>query len=298
MLDWLPSEDLVPWRLMAADFLVGVAIVAIAYLVGARLAARPPASVLVGGRWARLVVACSLAGLVILIGRGAYGPPLRLALTAVGDRPAQRFADRVARSPELRAWYARRTAELRASGESEDMIPRTLSYERSELRRNGFSRLSDAQLKLRTDLLARAFSGGRGIWRCTSILGGDEDGVACAMGRDRAASEAWFQLIFQAMVADAQGFPPRRRVSDEGRKLVRADLSPRTGPAGLGPAFRHTPTESGSNLLLDRCDRERSLYATVSGWDGPRRAAADLLLATVDSYLTGELVEADGEPVE
>ena len=46
-----------------------------------------------------------------------------------------------------------------------------------------------------------------------------------------------------------------------------------------------------------RCDREKHLYARVSGWDGPRRAAADLLLATADSYLTGDF-DKEGEPVE
>lgn len=288
MLDlFLLPEAWFPWRLRAADLLVGTLIAMAGYLIASRLAARWPAHVLVGRRIVRLVSALLLASLVVLAGRRLYGPPIRLALTVPVDRPAQRFADRVARSPEIRAWYARRTAELRANGESEDMLPRTLAYERSELQRNGFARLSDEQLKLRTDLLAGTFSRFDGSGTRHSLFVGIEGAIPCLLPDfNRVASEAWFQLVFAAMVAEVQGTPPSRRVSDQEKRQFLAEVAPARGGLVL-PDF-HTPTESGSGEMRRRCERESGLYKKVSGWDGPRRARADLVLATADSFVTDE----------
>jgi hypothetical protein len=292
---FLLPEEWFPWRLRAADLLVGILIAVATYLVASRLAARRPAHVLVGRRIVRLVSALLLAGLVVLAGRRVYGPPIRLALTAPVDRPAQRFADRFARSPEIQAWYARRTAELRASGESEDMLPRTLSYERSELLRNGFLRLSDEQLKLRTDLLAGTFSRFDGSGTRNSRFVGFEGAIPCLLPDfNRVVGEAWFQLVFAAMVAEAQGTSPSRLVSDEERHQFLAEVAPSQAGLVRGPDF-HTPTESGIGEMRRRCARERGLYKQVSGWDGPRRARADRVLATADSFLTDQFDKHDDE---
>ena len=297
MLEVLPGEDLVPWRLPAADLLVGtLAVVAFGFLL--RRAVRDPANLLVGRRAVRFVAALLFAALVVLAGRRFYGPPIRLLLTAPVDRPTQRFSDRVARSPELRAWYARRAAALRAAGEADDMVPRSLAGERAELIRFGFARLNDAQLKTRTDLLARTLARASD-WTCISILTGDETAVPNVLSRfDGAAADTWGQLVLDAMVAQAQGAPPSRRLTRDERRPIVAEL-PGRGAHGInGRSFEsfRTPTESGSERMRDRCDRERRLYAEVSGWDGPRRTQADLLLATADAYLMGDFDEQGAEP--
>jgi hypothetical protein len=298
MLDLIPPEELVPWRLPVADLLVGAVAAVIAFQILGRFTRRRSANVLTGGRRGRACFALGFAGLVVLLGRGLYGPPIRLLLTAPNDRPAQRFADRVARSPDLRAWYARRSAELRAGGETDEMLPRTLAYERSELRRNGFARLSDAQLKQRTEWLARALARAKGTWACGPILVGGEDDVARVLvSFDRVAGEAWYQLTFDAMVAEARNNPPARSVPPEDRARIVAELAPPPGRLGLARSSFYTPTESGSHLMRARCDREKDLYERVSRWDGPLRAAADLLLATADSYMTGDF-RKEGESVE
>lgn len=293
MLELLPREDLVAWRLVAADLIVGLAVAGASYLVAGRLAARGLRSPLVRRRPVRAAAAVVYAAAIVLAGRHTYGPLVRLALTAPGDRPVQRFADRVARSPEVRAWYARRTAALRGQGEGDDMVSR-LAYERAELPRDGFARLDDARLKQRTDLLARAFTHANGRWTCTSILTGDEDEVPRVLSRvDRAAAEAWYQLIFDAMMAEIRGAPSPWRVTGDQRAAVLAALAPKSGTS-LPADFLYPPTESGSQILRQRCDRERWLYTTVAAWTGPRRALADRLLATADALLTGDLADEDG----
>jgi len=281
----------VPWRILAADVLMGGAAALFGLWLFHRLAARVPidrgpAKRLVRHGWVILVV-------VVLLNRRLYGPPIRLLLTAKLDRPAQRFADRVARSPELREWARRRTAALRASGETDEMLPRSLTGERSELARDGVGRLADPQLRLRTSILAEAFAHADRLWPCTTLVAGDERAVPEVLRQLPATSEAWFGLIYEAMIAEARASPPRRRLTDEQRAVVLADLRQSNRPARH--PFEGRPTESGSNRMRARCARERALYAAVNTWDGPRRAAADLLLATADSRLAGELDRPDDE---
>jgi hypothetical protein len=280
------SEDLVPWRLFAADVLMGGTAALLGYWVFHWLAARSRTNAGGAQRFVRHAWIILVVG--VLLSRHLYGPPLRLLLTSKRDRPAQRFADRVARSAEIRAWYERRTAELRAGGESEEMVPRTLGYERSELVRNGLQRLGDAQLRLRTDLLAQAFANVEQYWPCATILVGGERAIPDVLARFQpAAGDAWFDLIYDAMIAEVRASPPQRRLTDEQKTVVLADIGSSARPRRH--LFDRAPRESGSGDMLERCARERQLYATVNAWEGPRRAAADLLLTTADSFVVGDL---------
>ena len=287
MLDLLPPEDWVPWRLIAADVLVGGAVAFVGYRIFRSIAARPEAS----SPTRRWFVRRAWTGLVVgaLLCRGFYGPPIRLLLTAKCDRPAQRFADQFASSPEIRAWQARRTTELKAQGESEEMIPRTLAYERSELVRNGFPRLDDARLALRTDLLARALATADRR-TCAWILTGTARDIENALGRlTPPARGAWFDLAFDATLAEIHGDPPPVNLGDDEKRATLADLRATRLWKGLRALQMTRPSESQSSWQLQRCEREQLLYSTVSAWRGPRRAAADRLLASLDADLTGEL---------
>src|SRR5436190_20946267 len=102
MFDLIPPEELVPWRLPVADLLVGAVAAVIAFQILGRFTPRRTANVLVGGRLVRACFALVFAGSVVLLGRGLYGPPIRLLLTAPKDRSAQPFADRLRRSRDLR----------------------------------------------------------------------------------------------------------------------------------------------------------------------------------------------------
>jgi hypothetical protein len=125
-------------------------------------------------------------------------------------------------------------------------------------------------------------------WPCAAILVGGERAVPDVLARFQpAAGEAWFDLIYDAMIAEVRASPPQRGLPDEQKTVVLADLGSSARPRRH--LFHRAPRESGSGDMLERCARERQLYATVNAWEGPRRAAADLLLTTADSFLVGDL---------
>ena len=287
MLDFLPTEPFIPWRILAADVIVGLTVALLGRRICRWLAARTGAGP-TGRGW---IIRQAWVGLVggVLLCRGFYGPPVRMLLTAPHNRPAQRFADRLASSRELRAWEVRRTAALRADGETDDTLPKELAYERSELAREGVRRLDDGRLARRTELVARALAP-LDSRACESILTGPPIEMENALARlTPPIRGAWFDLIFDATLAEIRGTPPPRQLSDAETAASLTDLRAAQVPPGLRAMPAIPTSESQSAWQLERCARERRLYATVSTWQGPDRATADRVLASLDADLTGEL---------
>jgi hypothetical protein len=245
LLDFIPSEQLLPFRLVLADVVVGIVLALVGRQIMQRLAAKTPLSAVSRGRLARYGwLAFALSALPF---RGLYGPPLRMLMTASGDRPAQRFADRVETSVEIRAWTAQRMNELRAAGQS-DLLARMLA---------------DADRRMCVWIMH------------ASALDLEYFGLQRLDVRDR---DAWYDLVYQASIAEARGSPPLQRPTEERVAALLRSI----GQAVFrdeGPA----PRESDRPEQLRLCAREKALYLAVSTWHGPPRYEADRVLAALDA---------------
>jgi hypothetical protein len=144
----------------------------------------------------------------VLLLRGFYGPPIRLLLTAEHDRCRQRLADRLASSPEARAWKALHTIEWLVKGVPESEIPRFLHRDLLRLGEDGIRRLDDARLLFRMDAIAQGFANaekngcGSDGWRFLDVL----------WRVNPHARDVWFDMLFDAIVAEILDGPPCERL--------------------------------------------------------------------------------------
>ncbi len=191
------------WVLAFAD-VVAVAIVGLpAFLLILRYAS-PKTAVGSALRMVGWVAPC----LVALQFRGDYGPAFRLALMRPGNRPARRFADRIERSAEIRAYRERSGApDFRWISEQGGLRPPR--FNAIHMAQRGFLRLSDGELVLRNSIMSRAI---RGDAVCVDVM------VLGANAVDEAIlalppniQERWFALNFTAVLAEVRGTPPIRQ---------------------------------------------------------------------------------------
>jgi len=203
----------------------------------------------------------------VLFLRGFYGPPIRLLLTAEHDRCRQRLVDRLDRSPAARAWKALHTIEWLVKGVPESEIPRFLYGDLVRLGEDGMRRLDDARLLFRLDAIAQGFANaekngcGSDGWRFLDVL----------WRVNPHARDVWFDMLFDAIVAEILEEPAVREVSEEDRAEILATLR----PARLQRVL-DGHDESPRQLL---CREVESLYAIASALQGARRVAAARLLA-------------------
>ena len=265
MLSLAPTEDVLPWRIVAADVLVVGVVAFLGYLVFRWLASR--LKVGTGRRqWALRHAWVGLAASVLLL-RGFYGPPIRLLLTAESERCRQRLADRLDSSPAARAWKALHTIEWLVKGVSESEIPRFLNGDLMRLGEDGIRRLDDARLLFRMDAIAQGFAN-------AEKNGCGADGWHFLDGLWRVnphAREVWFDMLFDAIIAEILERPAVREVSEEDRAEILATLRPARLQRVL---VGHD--ESPRQLL---CREVESLYAIASELKGAHRVAAARFLA-------------------
>ena len=262
--DLFPTEEVLPWRLVAADvFVVGV-VALLSFWVFRWMASRwkvgkGPRKWILRHAW------IALASSVLAL-RGFYGPPIRLLLTAKYDRCRQRLADRLASSPEARAWKALHTIEWLLKGVPEAKIPRFLARDLLALGEDGIQRLGDKHLLFRMEAIAQGFAN-------SEKNGCDSDGwsfVDVLWRVNPQAREVWFNMIFDAITAEIVESPPVQDVSEKERTEILATLS----SARRQPTFRDD--ESPRQL---RCREVEQLYAMANALKGARRVAAARLLA-------------------
>ena len=265
VLDLFPTEEVLPWRIVAADVLV-VGVVALLGFWGFRwLASR--LKVETGPRkWILQHAWIGLAASVLLV-RELYGPPIRLLLTAKYDRCGQRLADRLASSPEARAWTALHTIEWLVKGAPEAKIPGFLYRDLLGLGEDGVQRLDDKHLLFRMEAIAQGFANSE-----KNGCGSDGWGFLDVLWRvNPQARDLWFDMIFDAIVAEIIERHPVRDVSEEERAEILAALSPaRLQPILVG--HDEPPRQV-------RCREVENLYAMASALKGARRVAAARLLA-------------------
>ena len=265
MLSLAPTEDVLPWRIVAADVLVVGVVACLGYLATRWLASR-----LKGGKgprqWILRHAWVGLAASMLLL-REFYGPPIRLLLTAESERCRQRLVDRLDSSPAARAWKALHTIEWLVKGVPQAEIPRFLYGDLMKLGEDGIRRLDDARLLFRMDAIAQGFAQaekngcGSDGWRFLDVL----------WRVNPRAREVWFDMLFDAIVAEILERPAVREVSEEERAEILATLRPaRLQRVIVGH------DESPRQLL---CREVESLYTLASTLKGARRVAAARLLA-------------------
>jgi hypothetical protein len=263
VLDLFPTEEVLPWRLVAADLFVFGAVALLGFwgfrwLVSRRKVGKGRR--LLRHAWVGLAVG-------VLLLRGFYGPPIRLLLTAEHDRCQQRLADRLASSPAARAWKALHTIEWLVKAVPESEIPRFLNRDLFMLGEDGMRRLDDRHLLFRMDAIAQGFANaeknGCGLegWNFLDAL----------WRLNPHAREAWFDMLFDAIVAEILERPALREVGEEERAEVLATLRPARLQRVLGGE-----DESPRQLL---CREVESLYTMASALKGAQRVAAARLLA-------------------
>jgi hypothetical protein len=190
-----------------------------------------------------------------------------MLLTAKYDRCRQRLADRLASSPEARAWKALHTLEWLVKGVPESEIPKLLYRDLLRLGEDGTRRLGDAHLLFRMEAIAQGFANSE-----KSGCGSDGWSFLDVLWRvSPQARDAWFDMIFDAIVAEILERPSVREVNEEERANILAAL----GPARLQPILVGRD-ESPRQL---RCREIENIYAMASAWKGDWRVAAARLLA-------------------
>ena len=265
VLDLLPREEVLPWRIVAADVLV-VGVVALLGFWGSNwLLSRRKVGT---GRWFWFLrhTWVGFAASVLLL-REFYGPPIRMLLTAEYDRGRQRLADRLDRSPAARAWKALHTIEWLVKGVPESNIPKFLTGDLLRLGEDGIRRLPDQKLMFRMDAIAQGFANAE-----KNGCGSAGWSFLDALWRvNPQARDAWFDMLFDAIIAETLERPAVREVDEEDRAEILATLRP--------ARLQHVLVghdESPRQLL---CREVESLYATASTLKGARRVAVARLLA-------------------
>ena len=258
-----PTEEVLPWRIVAADVLVVGVVALLGFWIFGWLASRTKVR---RGRWVLRHAWVGLAASMLLL-RGFYGPPIRLLLTAKYDRCRQRLADRLESSPEARAWTALHTIEWLVKGVPESKIPSFLYRDLLRLGEDGMQRLDDNHLLFRMEALAQGFANagkngcGSDGWNFLDVL----------WRVNPQARDAWFDMLFEAIVAEILESPSVREVGEEERMEILTTL----GPARL------------SRILVDqheshrqiRCTEIEHLYSMASALKGAPRVVAARLLA-------------------
>jgi hypothetical protein len=270
VLSLAPTEDVLPWRIVAADVLVVGVVACLGYLGTRWLVSR----LKVGtgrGQWIlrQWILRYAWVGLAasVLFLRESYGPPIRLLLTAKSERCRQRLADRLDSSPAARAWKALHTIEWLVKGVPESEIPRFLYGDLMRIGEDGIRRLDDARLLFRMDAIAQGFADAE-----KNGCGADGWHFLDALWRlNPQAREVWFDMLFDAIVAEILERPAVREVSEEDRAEILAALR----PARL-QRILDGHDESPRQLL---CREVESLYTLASTLKGARRVAAARLLA-------------------
>lgn len=262
MLSLFPTEEVLPWRLVAADVLAVGVVACLGHVVFRWLASRLKVG---AGRWflrhAWVVFAAS-----VLFLRGFYGPPIRLLLTAEHDRCLQRLADRLDSSPAARAWKALHTIEWLVKGVPESDVPRFLHDDLMRLGEDGVRRLDDARLLFRMDAIAQGFANaekngcGSDGWRFLDVL----------WRVNPHARDVWFDMLFDAIIAEILESPAVPEVGEEDRAGILATLR----PARLQRVL-DGHDESPRQLLCREVEAVYALATTLKG--APRVAAARLL---------------------
>ena len=265
MLDLFPTEEVLPWRIVAADVLVVGVVALLGFWIFGRLAARPK----VGKGRRKWVLRHAWVGLAtsVLFLRGFYGPPIRMLLTPKHDRCLQRLTDRLASSPEARAWKALHTIERLVKGVPEAKIPGLLHRDLLRLAEDGIQRLNDEHLLFRMEAIAQAFANaenngcGSNGWNFLDVL----------WRVNPQARDLWFDMIFDAIVAEILESPPVREMNEDERAEILTTLA----PARLQPIL--APQDESHRQI--RCHEIEYLYAMASALTGARRVAAARLLA-------------------
>ncbi len=253
-----------PWRFVAADVLV-VGLVALLSFWGFRWMASRWRVRNGPRKWILRYAWIALAASVLLL-RGLYGPPIRLLLTAKYDRCGQRLADRLASSPEARAWKALHTIEWLLKGVPETKIPKFLARDLLALGEDGMQRLGDRPLLLRMEAIAQGFAN-------SEKNGCASDGwsfLDVLWRVNPQARDGWFDMLFDAITAEITERPPMQDGSERERAEILATLSSARRQPGFGDG------ESPRQL---RCREIEHLYTTAIALKGARRVAAARLLA-------------------
>ena len=273
VLDLIPTEEGLPWRIVAADVLVVGVVALFGFWVCGWLASRP--KVRTGRRFVRHAWVGLAASMLLL--RGIYGPPIRLLLTPEYDRCRQRLADRLAISPEARAWTALHTIELLVKGVPESEIPRFLHGDLLRLGEDGIQRLDDKHLLFRMETIAQGFANSEKngcaspFWNFLDVL----------WRVNPQARDAWFDMLFDATIAEILESPSAREVGEDERAEILATLR----PARLS---RVLVGEYGSHRQI-RCTEVEHLYSMASALKGSSRLAAARLLAVEPMGEIGDL---------
>jgi len=275
VLGLIPTEEVLPWRIVAADVLVVGVVALVGFWGFGRLALR----LKLGTGVRRGILRHAWVGLAasMLFLRGYYGPPIRLLLTAKYDRCRQRLADRLANSPEVRAWTALHTIEGLVKGVPESEMPRFLHRELLRLGDDGVQRLDDERLLFRMDAIAQGFANSEKNgcaspgWNFLDVL----------WRVNPQAREAWFDMLFEAIVAEILDEPSVREVSEEERAEILSTL-------GRARLSRVLVDQQESHRQI-RCTEVEHLYSMASALQGAARVTAARLLAVEPIGDIGEL---------
>jgi hypothetical protein len=259
----IPTDKVLPWRIVLADVLVVGVVALFGFWVCRWLASRTK---VVAGRWVLRHAWVGLAASMLLL-RGFYGPPIRLLLTAEYDRCKQRLSDRLDRSPEARAWTALHTIEWLVMGVPESQIPRFLYRDLLKIGEAGIQRLDDEHLLFRMEAIAQGYASsekngcGAPGWNFLDVL----------WRTNPRARDLWFDMIFHAIVAEILDSPQVGEVGKEERAEILAMLAPaRLLPILVGHHESHRQR---------RCREIENLYSMASALKGAPRVVAARLLA-------------------
>ena len=275
VLDLIPTEEVLPWRIVAADVLM-VGVVALFGFWGFGWLASQRK---VGTGWRQWFLRHAWVGLAasVLLLRGYYGPPIRMLLTAKYDRCRQRLSDRLASAPEVRAWTALHTIELLVKGVPESEIPRFLHSDLLRLGGDGIQRLDDAQLMFRMEAIAQGFANSEKNgcaspgWNFLDVL----------WRVNPQARDAWFDMLFDAMIAEILESPSVREVGEGERAEILATLRPARLSSVLVGQYR--------SQRQIRCTEVEHLYSMASAMQGAPRVVAARLLAVEPIGEIGDL---------
>ena len=273
VLDLIPTEEVLPWRIVAADVLVVGVVALFGFWFCRWLALRPKVR---AGRWFVRYAWVGLAASMLFL-RGFYGPPIRMLLTAKYDRCRQRLADRLATSPEARAWTALHTIELLLKGVPESEIPRFLHGDLLRLGEDGIQRLDDEHLLFRMEAIAQGFANpekngcASPFWNFLDVL----------WRVNPTAREAWFDMLFDATIAEIVESPSVREVGEDERAEIMATLRPaRLSRVLVGQYESHRQI---------RCTEVEHLYSMASALQGAPRVVAARILAVEPIGRIGDL---------